>query len=445
MRNKLTLILITLLVYACTRPSEDLQEQHNSIIKESGDPLLFKVIPLSQNKLKVSFRYDQNRSLEKLILKKDTATVGTYVINNDNNSFYSTEINYNFSSGEKYNFIVQSGSLHDTIYQYSISGYTHNYVSAYDYQKVLNINQNVGFNAYDISPSRKTIFINDYSSSNFTFTLKRLSLTDLKTDTIAGDAAGLMVRALSDDEILITTGGKYNNRFPGGDSNALMRYNINTKQSVFIDWVSQSYGRTSRIINNHVLVTNPYFTGTTTLINLNDNSKRVYPSSSINFTTVRDNNFDNIYSYNTVVDANTGNLVNVLDVADTATIEYIDDANQEIIVSQYKFSPPPSQTYNSRFAIYKQNNKIYESEYSTGRNLVFNKINAIKNNSILFYQYFGYATTFRIDGDYVLNTDTKETTLVQCESTPYITNNFPLDDHTIISVRADGIYKLTSR
>ena len=253
---------------------------------QANDSLMFKVIPLSQNKLKISFLYNQNRNLAKLILKKDTATVGTYAISNDNNSIYSTEINYNFSSGEKYNFIVQTGSLysgtyHDTIYQYSISGYTHNYVSAYDYQKVLNINQFIGFNAYDISPSRKTIFINDYSSSNSTFTLKRLSLTDLKTDTIAGDAAGQMVRAISDDEILIET-GKYNNRYLGGDSNALIRYNINTKQSVFIDWVSQSYGRTSRIINNHVLVTNPALTaGTTTLINLNDNSKRVYPLSEV--------------------------------------------------------------------------------------------------------------------------------------------------------------------
>jgi hypothetical protein len=51
-------------------------------------------------------------------------------------------------------------------------------------------------------------------------------------------------------------------------------------------------------------------------------------------------------------------------------------------------------------------------------------IQQVKNNTILFYQYFGYGTPFNIDGYYTLDLNTKKVTLVQSDnSSSFVIND----------------------
>jgi hypothetical protein len=249
---------------------------------------------------------------------------------------------------------------------------------------------------------------------------------------------------MSDNEILVE--GSYGNRPLGTDSVALLRYNIQTGQSSFIDYVSPNYGRFSHVINNHILVTNPVFTsGTSSLIDLKDNSKVLYPNSALKFALVGENNFDHIYYENQVVDPVTGSLQTKLPLTDSSGIEYIDSATQYTITSKYTFYNPDDSLnyYKSRLAVYLQNNRVYQGDFDNTRLFQIGRQLNIHNNRILFYQSFGYDTRYRIDGYYLLDLNTQQVRLTQCDSTPYVIDDFQLDDHTIISVRADGIYKIT--
>jgi hypothetical protein len=93
--------------------------------------------------------------------------------------------------------------------------------------------------------------------------------------------------------------------------------------------------------------------------------------------------------------------------------------------------------------VYSQFNKVYESDSVAGREFYIPKLLDIHNGVILFYQYFGYGTTFNIDGYYTLDMATKKISLVQPDDNPG--TDFQLDATHIISVRKDGIYKLTKQ
>jgi hypothetical protein len=438
MRNKLYFPLLFLFFCACSKNNNPPPvAPKEPVIKETAEPLYFKVIPVAGNQVKISFLYPGERQLEKLLLKKDTSTIGVFSVQSDNNSLFSTVIQYPFSDADKYNFIVQSNALNDTVYQYAIRDYAHVFVNAYDYRKLLTIRHNPGYNAYDISPSRNVIFVTEADGTDIL--LKKLTLSNLKVETVS-DNAGLLVRAISDDEILMKT-MYYDKRYLGGDSAALLKYNITSRESAFIDWVSESYSRTSRVVDDHIFVTRPVFAAaSSTLINLADQSKITYPANTIDFAGIREHNFDHIYYQNKMVDINTGNLVSTLPISDSALLEYTDDATGYSIVTQYTNST--NKRYDSRLSVYQANSKIYESDYVGGRVLQIGKILNIENNRILFHQYYDYDTTFRTDGYYVLDLDAKEVSLVQCDSIISVINDFQLDRRTIISVRPDGVYRL---
>ena len=438
MRNKLYFFLLLSAIYSCKKDHQPSLPEKKTVIKEATELLLFKVIPLADNQVKVSFRYIDGRKLVKLLLKKDTTTLGTFTVQDDLFNFYSTVVNYQFNSNDKYNFVIQSNAVNDTIYQYAITGYNHVYKSAYNYQKLLQLTQGIGGNAYDISPSHNSIFILDYK--NMKLVLKKLTLSSMTIDSFPDVNTGLTVRAMSDDELLLETG--YPNQLPGGDTLMLVKYNVKTKQSEFIDWISSSYGRTSRIVNNNVLVTSPFPWCFVSMVNLTDKSKVRFSQGYMDFRFVREHNFDNLYYQNSIMDIKAKNLVPQSYIASDEALEYIDSATQYSLATKTTVIDV-NHPSGSRLSVYHQANKIFESEFLPGRHLMIGRLLNIKNNRILFYQYYDYDTTFKIDGYYVLDLNTKQISLVQCDYQPYLMYDFQLDDRTIVSVRPQAIYKLT--
>jgi len=442
MKKKLYVLVMMAFLTGCSKHDSPAPQPQPLIIKDVTTSLYFKLTPQSSNQFKISFQSEAGRGLAKLYLKKDTATVGTYALNSDGNGYYSTVVNYDFKAGQSYKIVVESSGIDDTAFRYTLPAYTHTYLNPFQYEKLLSLTQSLGPKAFDISPSRKVIFITD-DVNNILIT-KRLSLSDLKIDTLGGFTSGLMIRAISDSEVL-SLSGTYNNRWLLEDSAALMRYNINSKNSSFVDFVSRDYGRFSRVIKDHILVTEPYYSsGNSALINLKDNSKVIYPYSSFDFRYIGETNFDHLYYQNYVVDPTTGALQSTLNLTDSSGIDYIDTSTQYIIVSKYLLLSQPTTPayYRSKLSVYSKTDLIYQSDYANTRLFQFGRQLSISNNRMLFNQSFGYDTTFRTDGYYMLDLNTHQLNLLQCDSDSYVMMDFQLDAHSMISVRADGIYRI---
>jgi len=442
MKNKLYVLVTLAFLAGCSKhDSPTPQPQpHPLIVKDINTPLYFKIIPQSADQLKISFQYTSGRSLVKLYLKKDTATVGTYALTNNGNGDYATVVSYDFASGQPYKLVVQSSGINDTAFRYTLPDYTHTYLSPFQYEKLLGLTQSLGPKAFDISPSRNVIFITD--DVNNSLIIKRLNLNDLRIDTLGSTINGLMIRAVS-DSVVLALSGTYNNRFLQLDSAALMRYNINTGHSSFIDFVSRDYGRFSRVIKDHILVTEPYYSsGSSALIDLNDNSKVIYPYSSFDFRYIGEFNFDHLYYLNYVVDPATGALQSKLSLTDSSDIDYIDSSTQYAIVTKYVQKAAAPVYFTSRLSVYSKTSLVYQDDYVNSRFMQIGRQLSISNNRILLYQSFGYDTTLRIDGYYMLDLNTRQLSLLQCDSNPYVMMDFQLDPHAMISVRADGIYRV---
>jgi hypothetical protein len=443
MKYRLSILIALALCAGCSKSDNPgaQQQPKPTIAKFSTKSLYFKLIPQSSSGFKISLLSEPGRSLAKLYLKKDSSTIGIYALNSDGNGTYSTIVNHDLTDGP-YNMLVESGVSSDTAFWYSLPAYSHTYLNPFQFEKLLGLTQSLGPKAFDFSPSRKTIFVTDDVNNNLI--VKRLSLPDGRVDTLEGNINGLMIRAISDSEIL-TLSGTYNNRLLQEDSAALIRFNINTKNFTFVDFVSSDYGRFSRVINDHILVTEPYYSGgNSALINLNDNSKVIYPYSSFDFRYIGEINFDHIYYQNYVVDPATGALLLNLNLTDSSGIEYIDSSTQYTIVSKYllrQFTTTPD-IYSSRLSVYSKTDLVFQSGYVDTRDIQIGRQLSIRNNHLLFYESFGYDTTIRIDGYYALDLNNRQINMIQCDSNPYIILDFQLDPHSMISVRADGIYRV---
>jgi hypothetical protein len=450
MRKNLPLLLVILsYTLSCSKPYPQyvasVQQTVPVFIKDAGQ-ILFKVVHVSPTEVRVLFNYPSTRVLKNLILKHDTAVLNSYPVNRDGADFYSAIVPYNFDSTLKYDFKVQTNPVSDTIYQYTVANYIHTFRSVYTYRRVLKFNQSLGFSGFDITPSRNFLFLVDDSLN--TLITKKMSLQNYAVENLSTSLYPIPVRAVSDSSILLQT-RFYDNRYLQSDSSALTNYNIISGTSKFVDWVSGDYGRTSRIINNHVLVTNPWLTnGNSSLINLADNSKIVYGNSVANPLLIKENNFDNIYNGNLLVNIQSGAFTTPLPANTKEEVAYVDNAGKWAITTSYtQFSSGGTDNYSSHFSVYNSNqNKVYEGTELTGRIFYFPAIQTIKNNTILFYQSFGFGTAFDIDGYYTLDLNTKKETFIQSDnSSPYILIDFQLDEKRLLSIRYDGVYELMKK
>jgi len=445
MKKYFYLIISVLLLSACSKKANDEIKPVNvkPTIKDAG-AIAFKAAPLSDHELKLSFLNPPDRTLSKVILKQDNTVLATSSLTDSAGVVYAS-FDYAFKPGVKYNFAVQTALTSNAITQYSITGYTHSYVSAYNYQKVFTSHISMGPNGFDISPSRNYLFIADDVNNNMQ--LKRISLKTLEVQDLPYQAAGLVVRAISDNELLVY-GDKTTENVPAAPAadtydEILARYNIDTKKMTFVNYFSGSYGRISRIVNNHVLIVDPaYYDNTASLINLGDLSKVKYSLNDSNFGAVDEVSFNHIICNNMLLNTSTGKFTQPFDLSANSGLVEVDDATGYGFVQSYILTPNVA---TSSFSVYKNKTAVYTSPQVLGLSVYFPIIYNIQNDVVTYYQNFNYDTKVNIDGYYTLNIKTGETKLVQSDSNPYVVSDYQLKDGSVFSVRADGVYKLTRK
>ncbi len=449
MKNNIYLIIAAaLLLNSCSKKNDMpfYPPPAKAVIKDAGT-IAFKIAPLAGNQVQIFLRYDQNPAPSKIILKQDTNTLQTVTVSKNNTNNYSAIINYAFKPGVKYNFKVQTVVTSDTIRQYSINDYTHQFVQAFNYKKLLDLKQSLGPEALDISPSRNYLFITD-DVNNVLYT-KRISLKTFAVDVISDKLLSTFIRAVSDNELLIY-GDKNTASVPpvtidrGSDRVTLAKYNINTQQSTFVDFVSSGYGRISRVVNNHVLVTNPIFEDkTASLINLADLSKVKYSLDNFDFTRINEYSANHILYANNLINTTNGFMSTPLNLDQNSGLIDIDNTSGYAFVSSAKENT--AKDILTAFSVYKDGSPVYQSAYTYGDGTYPPVIANIKGDILTFYRTFNYSTQVQIDGYYTLNLKTKEVKLVQADGNGnlYVVSDYQLQDGSIISVRTDGVYRIT--
>jgi hypothetical protein len=433
-------LLVALSLAACTKqdtlPTPAIPRV---IYKDTAAIPPFISTPLAANQLQLTFPWYIN--MAKVYLKQDTTLLATFTAVQQ--PYFSSYANivYPFAAGTKYSFVVETAPVNGTALRYTLHDYSHVFLSTFTSQQLLPLTQSLGPRFADISPSRKFLFIAD-DVNNAIFT-KRLSLIDGHVDIISGLGYGIL-RAVSDDEILTT--GYYNTGLRvTGDSTVLVRYNLTTKQASFVAYISANYARVTRVIDNHVLVTQPLYPGNSALIDLTNNSNIIYPYATVNFALVGEENFDHIYYLNQIVNPTSGTFQNIIPATDSAGIEVTDSTSGYAITSWYSdlmpTANPPVGYYKSHLGVYSHGVSIYQSGNATNLSYSIPRQTSITNNRLVFYQNWGWDTAFHAGGYYQLDLNTKTTKLLHSDNnSPF---DFQLDAHTTISVRSDGVYRIT--
>ena len=431
--------MITLFAACSKKDNAPATLQIPTLYKDTGN-LFFISQPISASEVQFTFpKYPS--AFATITLRSDTGTVGVFPVTLQQLTGYSTAIvTYPFQSGTQYTLTVETVPANGLAYRYVLPKYIHTYLAPFTSQKLLSFTQLQG---YDISPSRKTIFaLDNAQKSPFA---EKLSLADGTVTPVTGNIHGYtpIIRAIDDTDILAAVG--LAGTPAGSDSGLLYRMNTNTGKTANVAVVSADYARYSRIIDNHILTTLPVYPGDAELIDLTDNSVRIIPYSTINFTIVRETNFDHIFYGDQIVDPNTGTLQTIMPPGtDSSDVVMLDSATQYLFLAGLKdltTAEPNVASYFTNFSVYSGNNLIFEDNFVRDRAIIIPKQPAIINNRLLLNQNFGWDTTFHVSGYYQLDLNTRSLTLVN--STSATGDDFQLSPHTMISVRSDGVYRIT--
>ncbi len=415
-----------------------------AVITDKG-VIYFKAEPLSDSEVKMSFLLQNSRTLEKLILTDGTTALQSFEVRATEgvNYLYTASVKYSFISGANYRMLLQTNNLSDTVYQYAVNNYQHIYKRTFSLNKIANINSFIGFDAYSVSPSRNFVFFTDYPNVN------RLNLLTGEIVPLGASVNSLTLRAASDNEIL-TLEHEYNGAYLKGDTIALMKYDMNTKQSQLVDWVDAMYPRVSNVVNNHILVANHVFKNKGSLINLTDNSKVLYDTMQDSY--IQTWNYDNLYYNNHVMDVGTGSAIPQLSLANDMThssnVLYTDNGTGIKIIQDYVRDLAATQDpdfYLTRLRVFQQNNLIYQNDFERGRFITVAKVMNIQNNKMIVFQTFSFSTLTRLDGYYLLDLNQGSLTLLDTYGSPnrYAFDDFQLSATETISLKPDGVYRLT--
>ncbi|MBL7870362.1 MAG: hypothetical protein JNM78_02035 [Cyclobacteriaceae bacterium] len=433
-------ILLTLA--GCIDPEIKISKSQNiTTIDKLEESLAYKLSPSAADQLTISFLNNQNRDFESLTLMQGDAKLATFDFIRDpfGGQIFSADVKYQFKEGEFYDFLIASKEILDTVFVYHLKNYKHIYTQKFNYHKIDNWTH---LHEYDFDPNRKFLFVTDFDNNKFI--LKKISLEDNTVFTLPNNFSGAPIRVISDNEI-ISYSLFYNNHYLKGDSAALLKYNLSTGTTQFLDWISADYIMFSRVVNDHVMFNNPIFTSkTSTLIDLSDDTKTVLSNSDINTLRFRSETFDNLYSIdNNIFDWSSTSFVKKINIPEKAFISYIDEVGQFSFVIE-TVSDLNYSNYQSRLLVYKGIELLHQGNFEENCQINLGKIIKPVDNKIIFFKNYGLSHSPKISGYYSFDLRTGETALVHCDEDNSAIRDFTLNDNTFLSVRSQGLYKITT-
>ncbi len=345
-------------------------------------------------------------------------------------------LDFPFERGKPYDLVLETNRIQDTIFQYRIENYQHNYISSFHYEKLVSNNHRTDF---DISPTRKTLFFSEYA--NNLFILKKLDLQSGQLSILDENFEnGNMIRSLSEESII------YGSRFWEGrhlqdDSLAIILLNVITKQKKLLDFGSYISNRYSRIVDGYFQIPNPSKAEKKNkILKLGEEVSVVLES---NFHTTHTHFFDQIYLGNKIFDGEKNELSLPFEIPENASIFYYRKEEPYSLVEVYEFDD--DHIPKSKIQVVSKEKVIFEDALQDDRLITFPKILQAQNDKILFFQEFVEGPEILFNGYYEIDLNKKSIELIQHDGQNYLKHDFQLINGTIISVRQDGIYRLTRK
>lgn len=434
---RLLMVLSGIAVFSCNRATEPAPTPIDEppVIEDiTGIP--FKISPVSNSAF--FFRIHNSPYLFdslKLELAGEELAGSSF---QDIGGLSEARLDYSFEADQAYNLVLESVVTRDTVFRYRIGEYIHRYHYAFDYQKLTDFTNRTDF---DLSPSRQTIFFCDYI--NNIFVLKKLNLTTDELTVLDDDFDnGNLIRALSDQEIMYGS-KRWNDRYLQEDSLALVKFNLDTQAKELLDFGSQDYGRFSSVVNNHIMLTHPFFNGqeaSSAVIDLEDGSKTIISGDYI---FPRENTYDQIYLNHSIFDFDTKTFVEPLDLQADAEIMYFDEENDLGLAVNFDYGQ--EQVADTKIQVYRNGNFVFEDDYEQGRSILVPRIIQEEDDKIILFIQYQFDTEFLYDGYYELDLAQQTIRLIQNDGEPFFKYDFQLATDELISVRADGIYRLAKK
>mgnify|MGYP006180225293 CR=1 FL=1 len=394
-KYSVALLIFVLLLGSCEEPQNPdtiISSEVKVVLK--SDKLFFSTHPQSSNRVKFWFPrlddYSDQPLTQLIMLNKDSDTLAITPVNTApfQKTSSITELEYDFKEGEFYQLYVDLKVNKDSIFRFQLPDYQHIIKTQMSVKPLAKFDR---LGEFDLSPDREYLFLNDFANNEIsTYRLEINSSQLLKLD----DQLGTRLRAVDGNRVIYQNSGVY--------INDLFLYDIENSSSIPFGQMS-STGRVSRVIDGHLVYSNPIEDGnrTLTVVNLENDERRIIPDFDFGNTNREYIIGQKIFG-NSIFDIETGTLSEELSpFQGTALLQYI--PSEDLVFYIQGLGPEASQQgFSSKFVVGKKDQEpIFESLSEKSVTYYLPSETTLKDNKFLLYLiYMPNQDEHRISGFY---------------------------------------------
>lgn len=342
---------------------------------------------------------------------------------------------FDFDPEESYELRMDLAMDGNTIFRYQLPSYTHVFENQLQSQTLAEFNN---IRDFDLTPQRDYLFFNRYVNSG-----TQLVGLDLASGnhTIIEGVNGARIRALDRDNILFVNSGTV--------VSEITKHTISTGISKPFGETRANMGDLSRVVDNHLVFSNPIVDGnrTLTIVNLETNDRRIIEDFEFG-NRLRPEIIGQLAFGNSILDPQTGQLSEELSpFVGTSLIQFFPE-EELVIFRQSTLYQQGDETVFSGIALRKVSGEVVFETEKTAKfdtNYIIPSESQIQNNELLIYKRFTPNTeTHRVSGFYRLDLTTGAMELVQSDSNvaPAINGMVQLSDNNWLVIYSNRVVLL---
>ncbi len=441
MRKIIVIFLVIIFIFRCSEQSDSIIPPDNENPIKEINSLDYYFISEAENAFLIVLENHNYIGGEVFLDAKKDSLIGKF--ENTNIEGYSKTaalVTYpNLSNPIDLQFNLKK-SNNDTIYQYSIQNYQHEFVSTFEVSKISDYTEGSFILDKSISPDRSRLFYIEYFSVPQKYILKSIDLNNYQVYTLnenfkpSTSLYGVNeIQAVSSTEIITKT-ILYNYQ-PGSDTADVCRYNINNRQFVRVSYMSDNYSSMSSVVNNHILFGKPTGGNQSAYVayNVLNNSQTETPGYYYLF----NKRTDNIWYSNAYYDEVTKQFVELSYDPSEYYVYFYDRNSKFTITSQWVL--PITPPYQHKLKLFRNTQLLFEDNLTTKKDIFFIDGAPSSEDKIYVFIRFSDLRDKSKEGYYEINISSNTINLVHNSSqlgSAYWTNQ-----NEFVVFQYDGIYK----
>lgn len=406
-------------------------------IIDQTEPLLFSTHPQSPSFVTFYFpAIPENAGSQSslFLLNSQGDTLATGVLENfpPRVGDRAASLAFDFIPEESYELRVDLAMDSNTIFRYELPTYTHVFESQLQSQTLAEFNY---IRDFDLTPQRDYLFFNRYKGSEIE--LVGLDLTS-GNHTIIEGVNGASVRALDRDNLLYVNSGI--------TVSEITKHTISSGVSVPFGQTRANMGDLSRVVDNHLVFSNPIEDGnrTLTIVNLDNYDRRIIEDFAFG-NRLRPEIIGQLTFGNSILDPQTGLLSEELSpFVGTSLIQFFPDEDL-VLFRQSTLYQQGDETVFSGIALKKVSGEVVFETEKTAKfdtNYIIPSESQLQNNTLLIYKSYTPSTeTHWVSGFYRVDLATGAMALVQSDTrvAPAINGMVQLSDNHWLIIYSNRI------